>query len=54
MQIQKQGNILLPQEFHQLTILTAVKCDHYFIRRTIKNFCDIFDVCFIAKELDIF
>lgn len=40
MQIQKQGNILLPQEFNQLIILTAVKNsnDGYFTEVSSKTY----------------
>lgn len=40
MQIQKQGNILLPQECKQLIILTAVKTsnDGYFVEMPSKTY----------------
>lgn len=46
MQMQKQGNIPLPQEFNQFTILTPVKDsnDHCYIEVPSKNFCNIFGV----------
>lgn len=54
MQIQKQGNIPLPQKFNQLIILTPVKDsnDHYFIELPSKT--AVIFLVFIAKELHIF